>query len=349
MIDDFHGSIRGNASFCVCWGFVAGNATYYMRGQGNLETEEALMKLTKERFEDACEFIRKNARPLDQSMFRYHFEEGSKEDVLIELAQYQNLDGGFGNGIEPDIRLKASSPMATSVGLQYYLDANGDPDSDMVKGAIEYLVSTYDASDNYWPSTFADVNNEPHAPWWYVKKIESPQDESWANPSAELAGYLNSFSGYVPIDLLAQINQKAKKILENQSIIPGSLYNILCWNRVYKHFPESISAKIRNKLLATFMILASKLQEKMGEIRIFWIVSDEENLLLSHPKEVHRLLELEIGRQTDDGGWWPTWKWGQFEDIWAIAEKEWAGKMTYGCLRTLRNLNRKNNLIEKLE
>lgn len=307
------------------------------------------MILTKERYEDACEFIRKNARPLDRALFRYHFEGGSKEDVIIELAAYQNIDGGFGSGIEPDFRLKASSPMATSVGLQYCLDVDCDPKSDMVRGAIEYLISTYNKEDDYWPFTDMSVNDAPHAPWWHVEKIEPPEDESWANPSAELAGYLNRFSYYVPIDLLEQINQKVKKILENQSIIPGSFYNILCWNRVYKHFPEFLSKEIRYKLSTTFMSLAHKLEEKLGEIRIFWTVSDEDSLLLSHPKEVHRLLEYEIGKQADDGGWWPTWKWGQYEDVWLVAEKEWAGKLTFECLRTLKNLNRHNNLIEKLE
>jgi hypothetical protein len=304
--------------------------------------------LTKERYEDACNFIRKNARPLDQALFRYHFEGGSKEDVLIELAAFSNIDGGFGGGIEPDFRLKTSSPMATSVGLQYCLDVGCDPKSDIVRGAIDYLVSTYNKSDNYWPSTDVSVNDSPHAPWWHVEKVEQPKDESWANPSAELAGYLNKFSFYVPVDLLEQINQKAKTILELQSIIPGSIYNILCWNRVYKHFPESMSKDIRNKLSTTFMSIAPNLEEKMGEVRIFWIISDEDSLLLSHPKEVYHLLEFEIGRQADDGGWWPTWKWGQYEDVWQVAEKEWAGKMTFECLHTLRNLDRNNNLIEKL-
>ena len=97
------------------------------------------------------------------------------------------------------------------------------------------------------------------------------------------------------------------------------------------------------------MSVAPNLQEKMAEIRIFWMISDTEDLLLSHKQVVDRLLKHEISQQAEDGGWWPTWKWGQYEDVWPIAEKEWAGKMTFECLRTLRNLNRKNDLIEKLE
>jgi hypothetical protein len=54
------------------------------------------------------------------------------------------------------------------------------------------------------------------------------------------------------------------------------------------------------------------------------------------PENVYNLLKHEIGRQAEDGGWWPTWKWGQYEDVWPIAEREWAGKITVGCLTTLR-------------
>ncbi len=307
------------------------------------------MKLTKERYRQACEFVKKNARSLDQEMYRYHFENGSKEDVLVELAAYQNLDGGFGHGIEPDFRSKKSSPMATSVGLQYYIDADGSPESDMVRGAIEYLVSTYDKSDDYWPSTYASVNEEPHAPWWHVEKIEAPSDENWANPSAEIAGYLNKYSKYVPSDLLSQVNQRVRTIITSQEQITGLLYNVMCWNRVYDFFPEPLNSEIRKRIQTTFNEIASTLFEKLGEIQIVWLATNTDSLVLSHPEVVYRLLKLEIEKQADDGGWWPTWKWGQYEDFWPIAEKEWAGKMTYKTLKSLRNLNLNNSLIEPLE
>jgi len=44
--------------------------------------------------------------------------------------------------------------------------------------------------------------------------------------------------------------------------------------------------------------------------------------------------------QQDDGGWWPNWHWGQFEDVWPVAEKEWAGKITAETLWTLRRFGR---------
>ncbi len=75
------------------------------------------MKLSKEAFARAIEFIHKEARLLDRSLFDYLFEGGPRESIRDELSKFQNSDGGFGNALEPDFRQKASSPMATSVGF----------------------------------------------------------------------------------------------------------------------------------------------------------------------------------------------------------------------------------------
>ena len=50
-------------------------------------------------YEKARRFVHLNARPLDFARWRYHFENGSAEDVLRILAFYQNDDGGFGHGL----------------------------------------------------------------------------------------------------------------------------------------------------------------------------------------------------------------------------------------------------------
>lgn len=55
-----------------------------------------------EAFEKARKFIYKNARPLDLARWQYHFENGSREAVLQALQVYQNEDGGYGHGLEPD-------------------------------------------------------------------------------------------------------------------------------------------------------------------------------------------------------------------------------------------------------
>ena len=77
-----------------------------------------MKRLTRAAFQSAKNFIMDQGRTLDQRRFEFHFEAGSADAVLAELASYQNEDGGFGNSLEPDIRTSTSSAIATTVGFQ---------------------------------------------------------------------------------------------------------------------------------------------------------------------------------------------------------------------------------------
>jgi hypothetical protein len=48
------------------------------------------MKLTPEAFDRAKAFIQNQARPLEQALFTYHFENGSQDAVLNELSKFQH-------------------------------------------------------------------------------------------------------------------------------------------------------------------------------------------------------------------------------------------------------------------
>src|SRR5690349_7338849 len=56
-------------------------------------------------------------RELDRARFAYHFAGGSREALLEALGKYQNGDGGFGQGLEPDITAPDSQPFATELAL----------------------------------------------------------------------------------------------------------------------------------------------------------------------------------------------------------------------------------------
>lgn len=293
------------------------------------------LKLSSDSFSKARDFIQKNARTVDRALFEHHFERGSVDAVLEELRRYQNSDGGFGNAIEPDLRLKGSSPFASSVGLQYCVDIGLKADSPVIQSVMEYLLSTYDSEHDYWTPTFMDVNEEPHAPWWHLAEIAPPEDSKWPNPSAELIGYLHRYSQLVPQDLLNQMNRRALVNLESSETIEG-LYSVMCWERAYRSLPEPLRSMTLDKIDRTFRTLGPLTPEMLGEIRVSWIARTQDSILMIRPGNVYWLLEQEIGRQADDGGWWPAWKWGQYEDVWPIAEKEWAGKITVDCLTTLK-------------
>ena len=295
------------------------------------------MKLSKDAFSRAEDFIYSNARKLDARLFEYHFKEASKDELLEELRKYQNSDGGFGNAIEPDFRLAVSSAMATSVGLQYCVEVDTPANDAIIESAMSYLVTTFEREHAYWPRTPLAVNDAPHAPWWHAEEIKPPTEVFWANPNAELLGYLHRFQEHVPKEILVQTRKRALENLNNLDTIE-SLYCFMCWERAYQSVPEPLKSLISNKIADTLRTFEPK-PETLEEIRIFWIAPTRESFLLSRPGYVNWLYDYEINRQNEDGGWWPTWSWGQYEDVWPIAEREWAGKITTHCLIALDRFN----------
>ena len=96
-------------------------------------------QLSGKAFKRAANFITNSARSLERALFDYHFGSGSGLDVLIELKEFQNEDGGFGQDIEPDVRMPVSSPFSTSVAFQVLQELNVPSDHDMVRNGIGYL------------------------------------------------------------------------------------------------------------------------------------------------------------------------------------------------------------------
>lgn len=129
----------------------------------------------------------RNGRALDVARWYYHFEDGDVQNVLKALAAYQNPDGGFGHGLEPDLRTPASTPIATW-SATLILREVGMPEmaGQMAEKVLDYLAGTL-IDDHHWPATVPAINDAPHAPWWHF----STENEFWGwNPSVELAAFI---------------------------------------------------------------------------------------------------------------------------------------------------------------
>ncbi|MEA2067300.1 MAG: hypothetical protein U9O65_09485 [Thermotogota bacterium] len=61
--------------------------------------------LNRNAFDRAVSFIRGNARPLEKNYLEYRFFNEDEKNVLDVLEKFQIDDGGFGNAIEPDLRI----------------------------------------------------------------------------------------------------------------------------------------------------------------------------------------------------------------------------------------------------
>jgi hypothetical protein len=296
------------------------------------------MKLTFDLFKKSEEAIRKNGRKLDIELFDYKFKNESIDSVITELKKYQNEDGGFGHGIEPDFRLKSSSPMATTVGIQYCLKIGLRTNHDLYSTAINYFLQHYIEEGSFWTNVYENVKDEPHAPWWRVDKVEAPNGERWANASAEIAGYLFKFQKIVPQNILDQLTRKIVSVLEESDVLQGGLYNLMCWQRSLEYFPENIQSMLKNRIIKTYKELKPINQDKLNEVRIFFLTKFP-NDLINHDlqQNVNSLFDNEINLLNRNEGCVPTWDWGMYEDTWEQAKKEWIGKMTVDLLIALKN------------
>lgn len=296
--------------------------------------------LTAENFAKATKFIKENARLLDLRKFEYEFEGGTAVSVLDALSSYQNVDGGFGHAIEPDFRLLNSSPMATSVGFQYCLAVDAPAGHPVVEKAIGYLVETYDREHGYWPFfTDTAVNDYPHAPWWHRDEIVPPSEENWPNVSAELVGYIHQYRQWVPTEFYDQLMTRAKENLESTEIL-GSFFDCLCWERTAKLVPEPMRAQIATKVHKSYVAMQLGDIDGFQEAPIFAVAHHPEAGFSSvYPQKTAVLLQKSIEQQQEDGGWWPMWQWGQYEDVWPIAQREWAGILTLEALHAYKQFD----------
>jgi hypothetical protein len=280
-------------------------------------------------------FLLDQVRPLERALFRFHFAGGPREDVLRELAAYQNPDGGFGHGSEPDLRTPDSSAIATSHRLQLLRELAVDADHPLVRGAMEYLRAACDRQEHVWPIIPPTANNAPHAPWWTTKDMARSWNGFRANPTAEIAGYFFVFG--TPED--EPLRQAALRgTLEYLGSRPPDMHELLCYVRLAEMVP--VPEKLTEYVLAMVERDPSKWQ-KYG-LRPLTVVKSPASPYYSLLREaVEANLDFLVTEQNADGSWHPTWTWGDaFPETWAIAKKEWQGILTLDALKVLRAFGR---------
>ena len=103
-----------------------------------------MLKITDKQIDKAEQYLRENCRLLEQARFGYLFRNGDVRKYVEELQKYQNPDGGFGKGLEPDFLLPDSSALATSLTFQFIAEIPDTEMGEIIKKAVGYLESTFD-------------------------------------------------------------------------------------------------------------------------------------------------------------------------------------------------------------
>ena len=296
------------------------------------------------KFTKAKQYVMNNARPLDIALFEFEFNGGSHQKVLEILQSYQNDDGGFGKALESDLRLKESSVLATTVALQYLNELNLSTPDKMVERALSYLVKEtrhYPEEfllKNFWYSHSKEQSQSPHAPWWHIEKLKSPEIVDWPNPSIEVIGYLLKYPQFVPKSLLDDSLNDLQKFLNLELHLTGFVYyKFLCFKRLLPYVPGELQEEIFAMIDRTINNTDLLEEQKFEDVKIQWFVTEKTSYLFeNYFEKIHKLFENEVSRLGDDGGSHPNWKWGE-DKLWKQVEQEWTGKCTNGLLMALKH------------
>jgi hypothetical protein len=272
-------------------------------------------------------FQSKNARLLERHRFTYLLDRGSWEPVLSALNPYQNPDGGYGHGLEPDLRGPLSQPVPVWTAL-WILDELKQLDQRSAGRILAFLLEIERPGGGV-PFVLGSASQYPHAPWWEVRP--GPLRAS-LNPTAGIAAafFKNGIESPWLDRAAAWCWGRIEKLRETN---PYEIRTVLSF---LDHAPDRQRAqanfeRLRPKILRPGVVELD-VRARGDGFRPLDLAPEpgllSRELFTDEVVEQH-LQALEL-RQRRDGGWtvnFPIWT--------PITKFEWRGVQTVESLKTL--------------
>jgi hypothetical protein len=293
--------------------------------------------LSRARFGAARNFIETSGRPLEVALLRHGLGESSAEAVMVALIAFQNPDGGFGHGLEPDMRSPASTAIATSIGLRLLVRIGAPARHPTVVGAIDWLDGALDRENGVWPIVGRGVELAPHAPWWtWSDDLSAGWNGFRFNPTAEILAHLYHYRAATPAGVFESAEAGLRRALGEIELLEGA-YDLKCAIRLAgaDGLPADL-AKPLEALVRRSVAANDPADEHASPFDAAATPSSPFADLVDGRIEAG--LTGLIDSQAEDGGWtWnPEWNWGFVDKkAWADAHRDWRGWITRENLETL--------------
>lgn len=277
-------------------------------------------------------FMWTQARLLDRHAFAVHFEDGPTDAVVAALRAYQNADGGFGSGLEADLRAPVSQPIHVEIALQTLCEV-GAHDAALVERACAFL-ETVTAPEGAVSPALRSSLPYPAAAHWRI--------EGWAfvpglNPTAGIAARLHELGVENP--WRERATEWCLARIENETF--SSAHTLKCVFTLLAQLPD------RDRAEALFERVAPQLADaEWFTLDTGWTTytltplhfapsptSPAKRLFSDELIEAH--LDDLLTRQKADGGWPVLW-----DAPGPAAVCEWRGRWTLDALLTLRAYDR---------
>jgi|SRR5579872_4055956 len=292
-------------------------------------------RLPRERYDAARRFLEAEGRALDQALLAHALGEAGAEPALVALGAFQNADGGFGHGLEPDTTSPASTAIATSIGLRFLARLGASGRHPIVRAAIEWLDGAIDRERGVWPIIGPEVEQGPHAPWWsWSDDLAQTWNGFRFNPSAEILGWLYAYRDAAPLDLVAAAEAGMRRSLAETDVIEGA-YDLKCAIRLAEN--EAAPADLRAPLPALIRKSAAAHDPADEHASVFDYAATPSSPFADVVADrLDSAIADLIAAQQADGGWTCFWDWSYVDaKAWANAKRAWRGWLTREALETL--------------
>jgi hypothetical protein len=287
--------------------------------------------MTKPDIDAATQFLAASGRILDRRRFDRLVSGGPAQPVRDAVAAYQNDDGGFGHGLEPDCRSPGSQPAAADLALRTLHDADAW-DAGLVRATCDWLQAQAPAEGG---SVFVEptVAGWPHAPWWVPEEGRPASLIS----TGGIAGTLHARGVEHPW-LTTATSLLWSRI---EALTTAGAYDLLGVFRFLDFVPDRARARaaadraIRVLLDQGLVALDPEAEGETHSPLGFAPRPDSVARAAFSDAVIERHLDHVAGGQREDGGWmfnFPAWS--------PAAEQDWRGSMTVDALALLRENGR---------
>lgn len=287
----------------------------------------------------AADFMAGNARLLDWRRFELLMHPGdpaAANAVLDALAGYRNPDGGYGHGLEPDLRSTESQPGSTAHAFEVFEEAASVTTSPDAVKAFDWLA-TASLPDGGVPFALPVSNPVACAPFWANADptVSHLQISAFVTTHAHrLAAVDEAVAGHPWLERATDYCLDAIRRLDDEPFAIVLAFCVQFLDVVYESRPEA--AELLEKLARHI--------PPDGRVPVVGGAEGETMRALSFAPEPGRpvrelfrqdVIDAELeqlaSEQHDDGGWRV-----DFHSYSPAATLEWSGYQTVSAIRTLR-------------
>ena len=246
--------------------------------------------------ENARCYVHAHGNLWERALWDNLFNSGPIERVYQCLAPYKNVDGGWGHGLEHDIKTPASNPLMLEFLLTIFRDT-GLPPGSLLDGTPEWLESIQlpDGSLRNPPQLL----HYPRAQWW----------SDGQNIPASITGNLIKFST-CPTRIRELTREWAKNNLDLDRI-RGNNWLFMAYHPFDYYFNEDDFPSLDDLRSATLenIYTTALAHEQQGEsnklFSFFHYANDPDSPVARNAPAglVNRILDHLEQSQREDGGW----------------------------------------------